>query len=261
MIVSRQRSDKEQIYLISGVIFSAMLIVLHKYAFQKSYYTYILDALSVALSIFATSAAIYAYNKKRRYGKAESESFLWLSIGLGMWAAAELSWAFYEVVLGIIGPPLSVADIFWTLGYIPFAYAIYLVLKSTKWGNQSRKIVSVSFVLIATVSYLFLRNDIVSTEEPFLTNFINMLYIIGDIAFLSVGVPITIEFIFASISNSFIFTSLAILLFSIGDMAYFKLAAAGEYATGNITFIFYILGYLWIGLASLIYAAENERKQ
>lgn len=90
-------------------------------------------------------------------------AYLSLAIGLALWLAAEVIWAYYEIGLAIETPFPSIADAVWIASYGPFAYHIFSTSKFFGKGVKKSTIIIVAFA--AAMFLAFYVQAIASVSE------------------------------------------------------------------------------------------------
>ena len=92
-------------------------------AFYSSWIISINASTAAALAIFV----VYKHMRQRSDHSQDhhSKSHVALAIGLSLWLCADLIWAVYEIVLEIVPPVPSAADLVWLSAYGFLAYYLY----------------------------------------------------------------------------------------------------------------------------------------
>jgi hypothetical protein len=107
-----------------------------------------------------------------------NRAFVFIAVGIILWATAELTWTYYQLGLRIENPFPSIADAFWVIGYIFFIPALYSIsfnfIKSkirpvTSGLHTKRKeIVAISAgAAVATGIIYIILSAIFSGQNPF----------------------------------------------------------------------------------------------
>ena len=79
----------------------------------------------------AALIAFYIVYKEKKFRSDKTNFFL--TVGLLLWFAAYVVWAYYEVVLDVVSPPVpSLADIFLLSAYGFLIYRLVVVYKNLK---------------------------------------------------------------------------------------------------------------------------------
>ena len=176
----------------SGVIFLttlfvAILILIGLYLFfanltpDKS--SVFVDT-TVVIAIFSSLAMSLITVLRLGFKSREGKYYLFLVVGITLWALAHTIWAYFELVLGIATPYPSIADFFWLLGYPFLWYHYYYSFRVWKQARIIRlrslfiSVISTS-VLIGLLIYISLQG---SDEGGFdlTTVIVSNLYLVCD---------------------------------------------------------------------------------
>jgi hypothetical protein len=212
--------------IAGGVIILAAILV---FAFQPSplLVKIVSDGFPLLLSL---TGAYLAFSLFRRQVKNRLGSRIWgaMAIGLLLWAAGEGIWAYYELVLQQDTPFPSVADVLWTLGYLPLIYSIasqYLPLHATV--DRPRRILMVAMVSAVAVLAVWLVIMPILTDPEAGTPaemFFNLAYPFGDLFLIAFATALASAFLggelmlaWGPITAGIILDSIADLLFSYGS--------------------------------------------
>jgi hypothetical protein len=141
----------------------------------------IITAASAALSL-SIIAVITAY--KRRTDKFLLEVYIIFTVGLALWLVAEVTWAYYQLVLQIGTPFPSSADAFWLSGYGFFTYFMFRIYKFLSKGTEKFIVILVSLAAAIILGYIlnltFGIADLLSAQEGSLAWLISIAYPILD---------------------------------------------------------------------------------
>jgi hypothetical protein len=151
-----------------------------------------------------------------------------MTIGLLLWAAGEAIWGYYELVLQQDTPFPSVADVLWTLGYIPLIYSVasqYLPLHASV--DRPRRILMVATVSVVAILTVWLVILPILTDPEAGTPvemFFNLAYPFGDLFLIAFATALVSAFrggelmlAWGPITAGIILDSIADLLFSYGN--------------------------------------------
>ena len=147
-------------------------------AMQKSYSNYRLVAKSNARDEGIQYSTVRA--------KQSFYACLSLTIGLVLWTAAEYTWTYFQLGLGIENPFPSEADVFWLSAYPFIILFIYMVNKTlSKTGVYDREtLIMLSVSAGLTLGYIFNLTfgiaDIMATAEDEIAWLISIFYPILD---------------------------------------------------------------------------------
>ena len=204
------------------------------------------EAAAAALASAACAWAAIRAQGRNRLGWAL------LSISAGVWAAGEVVWSIYEVILGVHTPSPSLADVGF-LAAVPFAIAGIRAFWSDARGTSSRWRVwfdglIVAIALTSTAWGFGLRTVYQSASS---TKALDLAYPIGDIL---VGTVLILAIRRATGQQK---GRLALLLvgiasYSISDSAFAFLNAQGAFGSvGNVIDTGWFFGFLLIALAAI----------
>src|SRR5919112_1270360 len=133
------------------------------------------------------SAMILIKDKDREEGEVEKANIL-LAVGLAFWFIANIIWAYYELVLDIVSPVPSLADLFLLSAYGFLIYRLTIVFR--KIGHTTNK----KFLfLIVTGTGLFLVYILNLTLENTVTsNFRGLMLFVVTIAYPTLNSVLTV---------------------------------------------------------------------
>jgi diguanylate cyclase (GGDEF)-like protein len=189
----------------------------------------------------------------RRTTGHRRRAWRWLSIGTGAWAAGQLVWSYYEVVLGQEVPFPSLADVGFLL--FPLAAAVGLV---TWLGSQSSELVArgrdlLDGMIIAgsllVLSWVTALGSVVAEGgDGWFSLTLSLAYPIGD---LVLGTLVLMALARGDSSER---TTLAILTVGLGglafaDSAYVYLVSLERYSSADTVSSGWVIGFLFVGAA------------
>ncbi|HZA68795.1 MAG TPA: ABC transporter substrate-binding protein [Nitrososphaeraceae archaeon] len=133
------------------------------------------------------SAMILIKDKDREEGEVDKANIL-LAVGLAFWFIANIIWAYYELVLDIVSPVPSLADLFLLSAYGFLIYRLTIVYR--KIGHTTNK---KSLFLIVTGTGLFLIYILNLTLENTVTsNFRGLMLFVVTIAYPTLNSVLTV---------------------------------------------------------------------
>ena len=232
------------------------------FGLQSYYPDYIGPLSNIFPALVATSAFIAALWCSRRYGFSFRLNFeaVWVlyALGIALWAVAEATWAFYYFVLNIQVPYPSAADIFYVGGYFPVIGASVLYVFNFRVAlSRKRLLAAIGGITIAVILALaFVIPAELSTAEPLLNYFIDLLYPILDLTLLSVSILAVVIFYGGRIAKWWVLFGLGALLYVIGDEYFLLQAAQGTYYNGGLDDLIFLLGYIAFALAFTTHRKE-----
>ena len=123
--------------LIIAIIISDSLIFFAEIKSKSLYSNWI---ITINASIAALLAISILYKRKNLQG-VYRKTRIALAIGLSLWLSADIVWAIYEIVLDLVPPVPSVADLLWLAAYGFLAYYLFITYiefhKKFKFSNRT----------------------------------------------------------------------------------------------------------------------------
>lgn len=239
--------------VIAWIIISAPIALLpllgvdQKILFNYSLLMQIITPISAAFCCYIT-AIVFPKNDAMRK--------VWLLLGTGMlcWGIGAMLFAAYPLIYeGQETPYPWYSDIGY-LFLVPFVLAAFVVFKKSLyievpiWGS----ITATAFFLFAlTLSIIFNLSKFAGSDS-FLPFSITLLYTIGDPLLL--GGTIVIGSILAggAVGRPWWFVLIGLGLYYTADLIYTYFVVNGQYATGNLIDIAWLLGFGCIAVAALM---------
>jgi hypothetical protein len=251
--------------LVASVIAADSIIMLSSTAEEKNFAGNILRPLTAVIAVAFSLKVVYRQRLDGLFGRA----YAGLAIGLVLWFAAEITWAYYSLIVQIEVPFPSLADAFWLAGYGPFGYHLFTTARLHRAFSKGSKwtIVITAAVTIVSALYIFqlvLQSE-VSKLDSVLPLAISITYPIADAiliipAVLSIsnsgrGELTAVPWIFIS----WIFTAIADALFGYTAVS----NIAGEISIWNLfynaAYLFMAAGLYWHNKFFLIDECKMER--
>ncbi len=138
--------------------------------------------LSVILTVVL--ATVLTTLIAHRYSRSDPSHLLWMAFASGLWAwsIADVAWGGYVIFQGNV-PQVSLADLFYVIGYVFLAVALnrqFSILKHPTKPTQVRRIslITASF-LLAILFVTFAIADFVPADMK-LNSFLNVFYPFAD---------------------------------------------------------------------------------
>ncbi|MEM3400195.1 MAG: hypothetical protein QXP42_05175 [Candidatus Micrarchaeia archaeon] len=243
--------------LFYGIILILLLSVLGAYTLpmEERTATIVTNALAIATAATAVFGVSCFY---RLFWKGKSEfGFSWLLVLIGviLWLCAEATWAYYDVLVGVDVPYPSLADVAWTLGYLPIIAGLYRISQDTLAYHNRNHIFAV-LVLGAVVGILlaiFLVPPISNAEVSAAEKFFDVFYIAADIIIVTLVVLTALFFFGSKLLQPWLVMLLGFLLICIADIWFVYLNVFGGYGTQHPVDALYSISYLLIGFGAFFY--------
>jgi hypothetical protein len=147
-----------------------------------------------------------------------------LVVGLAFWFIAEVTWAVYEIGMGIEAPFPSLADAFWLLGYVFFAYHLYRTYKFFNKTFHPRMPTATALGVSALMAVLFLITTYpleMPSSDDLLSFVITTTYLIADAVLIIPAVVILSSLWRGKLTSTpWILLSLSLLLVAVADSGF-----------------------------------------
>jgi hypothetical protein len=176
---------KKERKVVAYAVIAAIIVVNSVILFSpttdgKNYAGSILRPVVAGVAVTFSLIVVYRQKLDGLLGRAYGS----LAIGLVLWLAAELVWAYYTTILRIALPLPSLADVFWLLGYGPLGYHLFSIAKLQRaFHNASKRIFVVSIAItIFSIVYIFniASASLASPSSDYLALAISITYPIAD---------------------------------------------------------------------------------
>lgn len=254
--------------LVGAIIVSNSFIVFSNQDSRDFFTNWsIITAASAALSL-SIMAVITAY--KRRIDRFFVYAQIIFTVGLALWLVAEVTWAYYQLVLEIGTPFPSSADAFWLSGYGFFTYFMFRIYNFINKGNEKFIAVLVSLATAIILGYIlnltFGIADLLSAQEGSVAWLISIAYPILDGILLVPAVLILWSLRGKNVASAnWSLLALSIVLVTVGDIGFGYSAVIDKAGKEEwIWDLFYNSSYLAMAAAfflqSKVFAKEGHTK-
>ena len=181
------------------------------------------------------------------------------AIGLLFQVLGQSIFSYYNVILGVVEPYPSLADIGF-FGSIPFyIYGIILLARASgakaslrSFTNQIQ-IITIPIIGLSLSYYFFLRSYEFDWSEP-LRIFLDFGYPLSQVAYVTIALVtflISRKVLGGVMKNKIMFVLLALLIQYAADYDFLYQAYNGTYSSGNYNDLIYMLAYLAMALSLL----------
>lgn len=198
--------------------------------------TCLTDLLNVAFSLLA---AAFALRAGRTFEPSEPQRRAWLTFGAGMmlWAAAEIIWMYYQVILAREVPYPSLADVAWAVGYVPLFGGAWVQYRALGLAPDARRrwMSLALYAVILIVAFGAVLWPMISNpgEEGAVEIFLNVLYPVGDLCLAFIATLSLLVLGRGLLGLPWLHIAVALLLFAASDLIYVYGTWNGVYATGS----------------------------
>ena len=152
---------KFTVVLIGSIIVSVSLVILSNPESRKAVDLIVLD-ITGAIALTLGIIVIYRHKFHGPYGKP----FFCLSMGVFFWLAADITISYFYFILLIkdVPPPVSFADALWLVGYVFFAFHLFMMLKIV------RKKINIAVLVGTSVASIIFVTYIITTHAPLISS-------------------------------------------------------------------------------------------
>lgn len=194
----------------------------------------------LAILVAVLAFALYWTTKKT----ASPEINLGLVVVFSLFALGELTWSVYVEILGE-DLNVSIADLFWLLGYLVLVGLLFQVSKATG-AVKSKSVVLVElafWLLISPVLVYLLVTSLQSTDLSTLEIITWNLYTALDAMILSMLILLLWAFRKGLLEDCWTIVAVAFVFMTVGDLLFTIYEAAGSSPVGSLSDVFYIGTY------------------
>jgi diguanylate cyclase len=238
--------------VIAALMTAAFVTTLQVNALSDFAVTVVSNGVQLLAAILASAGCAIA---SRRGEGQRRRAWLWLSAGTGSWAAGQVVWSFYEVVLGQEVPFPSLADI----GFLafPLVGGVGLLVWSAAQGHQAlargRDLMdgAIIAVSLAVLSWVTVMAPIVEASGGFgFSLVLSLAYPLGDVV---LGTLVLI-ILFRSQSERMTLALLALGLggFALADSLFVYMTSRGTYSSADLVSSGgWVFGFLFVAASGM----------
>jgi len=247
------------IYKVSLILMVGLTLA---YAFQGYYPEFMLFFSNVFSPLIAGVAVIVSGFCLDKYWHKARERFsiIWLffTMGLFLWFLGESVWMGYSLILGVEIPYLSVADVFWLLGYFPFFLALYLYVRIFGAALPLKTIVIAmcATILLSVFVTIALIMPLIGVEKDLSILIVDVAYPLLDLALFSVSLLGLLIFMKGKLGKSWLLINAGILCNTSADILFGYTVAHGTYYNGHPLEVLFHFSYIFFLLAFYVHTKE-----
>jgi signal transduction histidine kinase/ActR/RegA family two-component response regulator len=216
----------------------------------------------VATAAAASGASVLCFVAARRDGAHRP---FWIVLGFAVlcWAAGEIVWGTYELILNQDVPNASWADVGYLAG-IPLAVAA-MALYPTKTNRpaSAHSRVLLDGLLIGTsllfVSWAFVLGPLVRSSGASRDALVALAYPVGDVLIATAAIVALHRGRLLG-RTPLAVVAVAMLAYAISDTAYAYVSQVGSFETGKLIDVGWFAGYALVGAAALIPTRPHRRR-
>ena len=265
-LFDRQRLRKSMEILLELryviLILVGFIILVNAFIFLSSISTRVIYT-NLTINVTAATAlcaAIIVLVRQIRVHSEYSKTFGFLTVGLGLWFTAEITWTYYQLGLGVETPFPSLADVFWLAGYVPLTYHLYRIYNTVtiKVTDRDTMIVISAIVAAILAFLLYLVFSLSVQPQDMLGLIINLTYPVLDAMLLIPAIVILWSFRRGEPAYThWVMISLFIIFVTVADIGFDYALAVDEDSASQQEWVwdmFYNAGYLSIAAALFWYS-------
>ena len=265
-LFDRQRLRKSMEILLELryviLILVGFIILVNAFIFLSSISTRVIYTnLTINVTaVTALCATIIVLVRQIRVHSEYSKTFGFLTVGLGLWFTAEITWTYYQLGLGVETPFPSLADVFWLAGYVPLTYHLYRIYNTVtiKVTDRDTMIVISAIVAAILAFLLYLVFSLSVQPQDMLGLIINLTYPVLDAMLLIPAIVILWSFRRGEPAYThWVMISLFIIFVTVADIGFDYALAVNEDSASQQEWVwdmFYNAGYLSIAAALFWYS-------
>ena len=246
------------VLLFAFVAAYVMLVV----AYRGPSRTAALDLMNIVMPLAAAAVCFVA--AKRATDKRQHIFWLLMVVALIASAGAEATWAWYELVLRIMAPYPSTADVLW-LAFYPLVLVAIMVLVSFRGKDKfsaaaiALDVFTFGVAFLAVIWQLGILATIHSSANS-LTNLMNAAYPVGDVMLLAALASLALIPAGRCRPSGILWLAPSFLINILADSVYLIAKGNGTYATGSWIDPLWILAYSFIGMGALVFIEASSRQ-
>jgi len=173
------------IFSLVGLFIISSIIIIFLNSEQRSLFTNLPATIAAGFAFGLCLLIIY----RRKLDRLHDKTHVFLTLGVGLWFAAETIYTYYQLGLMIKTPFPSLADPVYLAGYLFLGYYLYSILKLLRKTIQRDVIVLVSIAAAVSIAYIlnlsFGIGQLLAAQEDTLSTTLSITYpILDDILFV-----------------------------------------------------------------------------
>jgi hypothetical protein len=216
----------------------------------------------IVTALAALSACVACLLSGRRRSGSERHFWVLLGLALGAWTFAEVIWGVYGLVLRVVVPVPSWADVGY-LGAIPLAAAALLCHPGMRAAGSHRTRATLDGLAIGTalllLSWTFVLGSLWRhTDLTTAGGIVALAYPFGDVVIIFL-IVLSVRSMSATGRRPLLWVLVGLFAMAVSDSTYAYLVEVGRYSTGNLVDIGWVVGYLAIAVGASGDASQTLR--
>jgi hypothetical protein len=236
------------LFIVCLSVLSVILLIFLSPTSERENVGNITNPISIIIAAFLSVLILYHQKIDGEIGKA----FLMLTIGLVVWAVAEILFTYSGIITLELQRNIMLSDLLWLIGYGPLIY--YSLKMYVLFHNYSSK-KSIIVILIMMIAYLvyiiplILDTYISSSNEDLPLLYISISYLVLDLVFIFPAALVILNLGIFDHKNQGVLTFfpwmfVAMIIIGIADSIFAYTSVSGYYQLEWITTPIYTSGYL-----------------
>jgi hypothetical protein len=216
----------------------------------------------IVTALAALSACVACLLAGKHQSGSERRFWVLLGLALGAWTFAEVIWGIYDLVLRVVVPVPSWADVGY-LGAIPLAAAALLCHPGIHTAGSHKARATLDGLAIGTavllLSWTFVLGSLWRhTDLTTAGGIVALGYPFGDIVIIFL-IVLSVRSMTATGRRPLLWVLVGLFAMAVSDSTYAYLAEVGRYSTGNLVDIGWVVGYLAIAVGASADAGQTVR--
>jgi hypothetical protein len=253
--------------LIAGIMtmFVSAIIYFVGIANQNSseifYYLY----SNTIINTWAIAAASYSFKSMNHIESVFKKKWIWIALGLGLWAISSIIYAIYQILLDIEIPYPSIADIFWILGYFPLIIGSLLFIRFFNTRFSQKQLIGLIFftVMLYTLIFIIVIFPIaispINRDNSIIQKTVSIIYPILDLMLIPLIIGVYLKTKNSEKNVIWFFVSIGLLFVVVLDVIYSYLDWFGMLGVWNLVDLIELMGNVFLTLgAAYLYINSTQ---
>ena len=248
------------------VIYWIVLFVDHETATSANYW---FSALTTLVPLVGGIAAMAGSHEWKEEGGHLHKGLIFLGLGLLFWAAGEIIWSYYNIIVHLQVPYPSWADLGWVSSEFFYVIGAIYLASASGGGKRMRKAGSWLFVGLVSVvtfvaSYYILvvvanGGVLVTRHEGLVKTFLDVAYPFGDFVSITLSVALSglyFKFLSPRYRAAIVCVLLSLVVFFAADAVFSYTTNNGTYYNGNTSDLLSLIGLFLMSFGALGFGKE-----
>jgi hypothetical protein len=236
------------LFIVCLSVLSVILLIFLSPTSQRENVGNITNPISIIIAAFLSVLILYHQKIDGEIGKA----FLMLTIGLVVWAVAEILFTYSGIITLELQRDIMLSDVLWLIGYGPLIY--YSLKMYILFHNYSSK-KSIAIILIMMIAYVVYILPFIyhvynqSSQDDLPLFYVSISYLLLDLVFIFPASLVVLNSGIFDTRNKGVLTFfpwmfVAMIIIGMADSIFAYTSVSGYYQLEWITTLVYTSGYL-----------------